>query len=168
MRFEIPKTADGQFKFPNGTVKHYKNGKKNGLVTLPDGTQKWYHNNTLHRNDGPAVIYPNGRTEWYLHGVQQVTVWYKEMYQIDGHNLIHRDILDGPAITMHTWTLMYNDEINEYEIEDGDHDWYDESFIVNGKKIKNDMVDNARDFEIKQLTQRLERATGRSVLLYSK
>ena len=31
----------------------------------------------LHRDDGPAVEYPDGRKEWWLHGkqVDELTVW---------------------------------------------------------------------------------------------
>ncbi len=38
-------------------------------ITMP-GTvfEKWYINNTLHRTDGPAVTYVNGRTEYWLKG----------------------------------------------------------------------------------------------------
>lgn len=29
-------------------------------VVYPDGMQRWYRHGRLHRDDGPAVIYPNG------------------------------------------------------------------------------------------------------------
>ena len=45
----------------------------------PIGAQRWWtKGNKLHRDDGPAVIYPNGDQEWYRFGER------------------HRD--DGPAI----------------------------------------------------------------------
>jgi (2Fe-2S) ferredoxin len=31
------------------------------LKTYPDGHQEWYLNDRLHREDGPAVIWPDGR-----------------------------------------------------------------------------------------------------------
>ncbi len=31
-----------------------------------DGTKCWFLNDKLHREDGPAVEYPNGRKCWYL------------------------------------------------------------------------------------------------------
>jgi len=34
-----------------------------------DGTQRWYLDGLLHREDGPAVIYPNGGTEWWRFGL---------------------------------------------------------------------------------------------------
>ena len=36
--------------------------------TYEDGTKRWYTNDKLHREDGPAVEYPNGNKFWYLHG----------------------------------------------------------------------------------------------------
>jgi len=32
------------------------------------GTKFWYFNNQLHRDDNPAVEYPNGDKTWYLYG----------------------------------------------------------------------------------------------------
>ena len=46
-----------------------------------DGTKCWFLNDKLHREDGPAVEYPNGRKCWYLNDKR------------------HRE--DGPAIE---WT----------------------------------------------------------------
>lgn len=43
-----------------------------------DGNKKYYVNGTLHREDGPAVIYANRTKKWYINGE------------------LHRD--DGPAI----------------------------------------------------------------------
>jgi len=53
---------------------------KNGKHTA-DGTQRWYQNDKIHRNDGPAEIYADGDQRWYQNGK------------------IHRN--DGPA---ETWT----------------------------------------------------------------
>jgi hypothetical protein len=33
-----------------------------------DGTKYWYKNGELHREDGPAIKYPNGYTERWLNG----------------------------------------------------------------------------------------------------
>lgn len=51
-----------------------------------DGVEEWTLNGFTHREDGPAVIYPNGSKYWYR------------------YNQLHR--LDGPAI------MRYN---NTYE-----------------------------------------------------
>jgi hypothetical protein len=64
-------------------------------VIYPNGSYHWYRNGALHREDGPAVILPNGNQYWYRN----------DMY--------HRD--DGPA-------LIY---------QDGTQKWY-----LNGQLIR--------------------------------
>ena len=39
---------------------------KNGLHIAPYGNKYWYLEGELHREDGPAVEYPDGTKEWYL------------------------------------------------------------------------------------------------------
>jgi hypothetical protein len=34
----------------------------------PDGTQCWYQDGGLHRGDGPAIIYPDGTQYWCRNG----------------------------------------------------------------------------------------------------
>ena len=57
-----------------GRLRWYLNGqlhRENGpAVVNPDGTQAWYLYGEKHRIDGPAVIYPNGIEEWHLNGIQ--------------------------------------------------------------------------------------------------
>lgn len=36
--------------------------------TTARGTREWYYRGKLHRNNGPAVILPNGRTEFWQYG----------------------------------------------------------------------------------------------------
>jgi hypothetical protein len=43
-------------------------GPFDGLITLPDGTQQWWSNNCLHREDGPATITPTGEECWWFGG----------------------------------------------------------------------------------------------------
>jgi hypothetical protein len=57
---------------------------KQGRYINSAGTEHWYINGELHREDGPAVIFPDGRGFWYLNGK------------------LHRE--DGPAITFSTGT----------------------------------------------------------------
>ena len=41
-------------------------------VITPDGTQTWYQNNLIHRdNDLPAIIYSYGRQVWFQNGQRQ-------------------------------------------------------------------------------------------------
>ena len=36
-----------------------------------EGTTRWYNEKgKLHREDGPAVVWPNGDTYWYLNGTK--------------------------------------------------------------------------------------------------
>jgi hypothetical protein len=51
---------------------------KNGLEINEWGTKRYYLNDKLHREEGPAIEYPCGDKEWFQNG------------------LYHR--LDGPAI----------------------------------------------------------------------
>jgi hypothetical protein len=72
-------------------------------VINPDGTQIWFQHGECHRDGGPAAIRPRGTQFWYQHG---------ELHRDDGpavidpsgtqmwfqHNEVHRE--DGPAIVM--------------------------------------------------------------------
>jgi hypothetical protein len=46
-----------------------------GIVKYFNGDKAWYLNGKLHREDGPAVIKPDGTKAWLLNG---------EYYRIDG------------------------------------------------------------------------------------
>ncbi len=52
--------------------------KEYTVIVDEDGTKKWFLDDILHREDGPAIEYSNGGKEWYLNGKR------------------HRE--DGPAI----------------------------------------------------------------------
>ena len=52
-----------------------------------NGTKSWYLNNKLHREDGPAIEYPDGCKYWYLNGN------------------FHRE--DGPAIEWENGTKFW-------------------------------------------------------------
>jgi hypothetical protein len=49
----------------------------NGMIIDSDGSKRWYHNDNLHRIDGPAIEYKNGRKEWFLYGVLYDEYKYK-------------------------------------------------------------------------------------------
>ncbi len=65
------------------------------------GNKSWLLNGELHREDGPAVEWPDGSKEWWLHGkphredgpaykrASGYKVWYL-------HGKCHRE--DGPAV----------------------------------------------------------------------
>ena len=73
----------------------------NGLYIDERGSNRWYKNGVLHREDGPAIIWYDGDQWWYkdgkLHREDGPAVirpsgfmcWYKD-------DILHRD--DGPAV----------------------------------------------------------------------
>ena len=87
---------------------------KNGLIVDYIGNKRWYLNDKLHREDGPAVEYTNGNNKWYqydkLHRIDGPAIeWFdgKKFWYING--LLHR--LDGPAIEHYdqdTWYINNN------------------------------------------------------------
>jgi len=54
-------------------VKRYKS---------PDGTIRYVKDNKLHNADGPALIHPNGKEEYYLNGI---------FYTKDGFKQVKKD-----------------------------------------------------------------------------
>lgn len=57
----------------NGNLtRYYKDDvlhRDNGPASIAkNGTKKWYKNGLLHRVDKPAFIWDNGNIEWYLEG----------------------------------------------------------------------------------------------------
>ncbi len=53
------------------------------LTILPDGTQLWFDRiGELHRDDGPAAVYPDGSQEWHQHN---------KLHRLDGPAVIHPD-----------------------------------------------------------------------------
>ena len=74
---------------------------KNGIHTSSDGTQYWYKDDKLHRDDGPAVIYPDGYQAWWK----------------DGN--LHRE--DGPAIIYPNRRQSWY--INDKDITDDITNW---------------------------------------------
>jgi hypothetical protein len=94
------------------TVSHEANDPTQQVMeVVEDGTKYWKLNGQLHREDGPAIEWFNGRKDWYLHDklhredgpALEYTDGSKFWYL---HGQCHR--VDGPAIE---WT-------------DGDKYWY--------------------------------------------
>ena len=74
----------------------------NNLHIDKDGTKRWYNQKCqFHREDGPAIEWPNGTKAWYQHGqchredgpAIEFANGGKKWYQ---HGKLHRE--DGPAI----------------------------------------------------------------------
>jgi len=41
-----------------------------GVYVREDGIQLWFRNGQLHREEGPAAVWPNGTRRWFLNGVR--------------------------------------------------------------------------------------------------
>jgi hypothetical protein len=54
------------------------------VIVSDNGDRYWWLNGKLHREDGPAVEYPDGTRQWYLNGLR------------------HR--IDGPAVESYDGT----------------------------------------------------------------
>jgi hypothetical protein len=68
------------------------------------GTQEWYLNDKLHREDGPAVIWASGTQYWFLNGKR------------------HRE--DGPAIIWADGTQSWY--LHDTYITDEVNKWFDD------------------------------------------
>lgn len=93
----------------SGPYRHewWVNGEVQKVITK-DGTAKWFAPGAtdrdkalLHRTDGPAIIHPNGTTQYFLHGraYPNVTAWEFALEQINKDNLnlqrkINEDLID--------------------------------------------------------------------------
>ena len=56
----------------NGTIRYHLHGelhREDGpAVTYADGKQYWYLHGEIHREDGPATIWEDGSQFWYING----------------------------------------------------------------------------------------------------
>jgi hypothetical protein len=72
---------------------------RNGLI-VGNNVKRWYLNDLLHREDGPAIEYTYGRKCWYLYGKLHreggPAVEDGEHFEYLLYGKLHR--LDGPAI----------------------------------------------------------------------
>ena len=63
--------AGGIFQYERYEIRD-RNGqlhRDNGpAVIYPDGTQLWYRNGKRHRDDGPSAVYPDGTQYWHRNG----------------------------------------------------------------------------------------------------
>ena len=61
-----------------------------------DGSKYWRLNGLYHREDGPAIEYPNGRKYWFLNGKQ---VTWKEVFRQAKNSEIELRILITASTT---------------------------------------------------------------------
>ena len=111
-----------------------------GVKTNADGTKMWYVNGQFHREDGPAIEWPNGRKAWYvnnkLHRIDGPAIeWSDSNKQWFVNGKRHRE--DGPAIESAGGTKEWyvNNKLHRLdgpaiEYSDGVKEWY-----INGKRF---------------------------------
>lgn len=77
--------------------------KKNGLHIDNKGTKRWYLNDMLHREDGPAEEWGDGIVAWYLNdtyfGDNAVGFW---------HLWDQLSIEQQDNLNLHTWLAKYS------------------------------------------------------------
>lgn len=113
-----------------GSIQHMHLLKISTVYTKDvHGIERWQVDGRLHREDGPAIIYPNGDQYWYkngkLHREDEPAIMYfrgKQSWYKNGQ--LHREG-DQPAV-----------------ISNNTHEWYkngqlhrDEEYYLNGKKV---------------------------------
>jgi len=88
---------------------------RNGRYIDDNGDVRWYLNNELHREDGPAVERADGSRRWYLHGKLHRTngpaiEWANGTHFWYLSGKCHRT--DGPAVEYPNGTCQWylNDE----------------------------------------------------------
>jgi hypothetical protein len=61
---------------------HRENGP---AIEWPDGTKFWYQCGLLHRADGPAMIQPDGSCEWWINGTEYNECDYNQQLKTQGY-----------------------------------------------------------------------------------
>ena len=90
-------------------------------ITDKDGNKRWYNEfGSYHREDGPAVIWKNGNTQWYFNGK------------------CHRE--DGPAIELVGGTKKWYINDKCHRIDNPAIEWCDgaKSWYLNDKRHRLD------------------------------
>jgi len=96
---------DGKHIDKDGTIRYYVNNqlhREDGpAMEWVDGYKSWFLNGKLHREDGPAIEYADGSKEWWLNGQR------------------HRE--DGPAVKFadgRKWWYLNNIQYTEKEFKE--------------------------------------------------
>ena len=111
---------DGYWQWQNSKgQRHRENGP---AIEYPNGSKTWYLNGKLHREDGAAIERADGSKEWWVNGEWQRTEWRNEEGQL------HRE--DGPAVE---WGSRHREDGPAIEWPGGRKDWY-----LNGKRHRED------------------------------
>jgi hypothetical protein len=99
--------------YDDGTQVWYLNGKIHRedapAIIGSDGCQLWYLNDKCHREDGPAIIWPDGTQRWYLNGkniTKEITNWANER-NIDLNNMSDFDKMILKT-ELRVWEYIFN------------------------------------------------------------
>ena len=92
LKYRVEVAKDGTRRYYNNAGELHRD--EGPAIEYPDGSKSWCQNGQYHRTDGPAIERANGTKEWAQNGQ------------------LHRT--DGPAV----------------ECRDGDKRWY-----INGKRL---------------------------------
>ena len=66
MKYDIKIDKFGTKRYYVNNILHRENGP---AVVYVNGDTGWFKNGNLHREDGPAVEYTNGAKFWYLNNI---------------------------------------------------------------------------------------------------
>jgi hypothetical protein len=113
---------------------------RQGLIIMENGSQAWYKDDRLHREDGPAYVGADGTEEWYFEGKRHrdggpaITCpdGHQAWYRMGAR---HRE--DGPAIIYSDGTKKWliNGEMHRkggpaIECRDGSMTWLEDGSVL--------------------------------------
>jgi hypothetical protein len=76
---------------------------KTGVFVSDYNTKYWYQEGILHRDDGPAIEYPDGEKAWYQHG---------QRHRVDGPAI---EYASGSQSWYYHGKKIYCDSLQEFE-----------------------------------------------------
>ena len=80
LKYRVEVSVAGMRRYYNNSGRLHR--EEGPAVIGPNGECEWYRNGLRHRTDGPAFVSPIGVKEWYLHG---------KLHRTDGPAVIHED-----------------------------------------------------------------------------
>ncbi len=92
----------------NGTIRYYQNSSLHRIdgpaILWANGDKEWWQNEKRHRLDGPAILCANGNKAWFQNGQRHRLDGFAIEYA-NGDKVWYQDDklhrLDGPAVERH-------------------------------------------------------------------
>lgn len=86
-----------------------------GAIRYTDGTVFHYHNGRLHREDGPAIEWINGKKEYWLNGTS-----FPSIFEYDAFKKVHLPVLPATKryVDLETLRLIKGSSLYNYELAD--------------------------------------------------